>query len=454
MTKGPRRLLGAAGLLLALAAPALAASAAPRIEYQDFTLPNGLRVLISTDHAVPVAVVSLIFDAGGRNETPGHSGFAHLFEHLMFEGSQNVPRGGFDRMLESYGGENNASTHEDFALYYEEMPSNAVPVALWLDSDRVGALNVSKEAVKNQIEVVKEEKRLSVDNRPYGPMLGLDISSRSFSNWQNAHAVIGSAEDLDASSLEDVRDFFKAYYAPANAVLAVVGDVDPSEVKRWVTDLFGQLPKREKPAAPDTTEPEPGSGQRFELKDPQAKLPALALSWKGMPARGSADFNALVLLGRALFAGKSSRLYQELVKNSKVAVELDGGLGFPVCDASDYKSPALFGAFVIHKAEASPDKVKDLLAAQLARVAAEGLPEAELRRVKTKFRSDWILSQQTSLGRAEKLLMAALLDGDPEAANGLDRYMAVSPEDIRRVAGRYLKADLANVFVLSPGGAR
>jgi predicted Zn-dependent peptidase len=441
-------------LTLALCLPAAAAPSAPRIDYQEFSLPNGLRVLVSTDHAVPVAAVSLIFDVGGRHETPGRSGFAHLFEHMMFEGSQNVPKGGFDKILESYGGDNNASTHEDLTFYYEEVPSNAVPVALWLDSDRVGALNVSKEAVKNQIEVVKEEKRMRVDNKPYGSLLDLEMSSRTFGNWQNAHPVIGSAEDLDASSIDDVRAFFKAYYAPSNAIMAVVGDVDPLEVRKLVTDLFGPLPKRGKPVPPDTTEPEPGPGRRFEVKDSQAKLPALALSWKGMPARGTADFNALVLLGQALFDGKSCRLYQELVKNSKAAVDVTGGLGFPVNDMSDYKSPGLFGAFVIHKAERKPDEVKALLLAQVARVAAEGLPAAELARVKTKFRSDWILSQQASLGRAEKLLMAALLDGDPEAANGLDRYMAVTSEDIKRAAGKYLKAEFANTFVLVAGGAQ
>ncbi|OGS39996.1 MAG: hypothetical protein A3J82_08595, partial [Elusimicrobia bacterium RIFOXYA2_FULL_69_6] len=364
------------------------------------------------------------------------------------------PKGAFDRILESYGGDNNASTHQDLTFYYEEVPSNAVPVALWLDADRVGALEVSASSVRNQIEVVKEEKRLRVDNKPYGPLLDLEIASGTFSNWSNAHPVIGSAEDLDASGLDDVRAFFKSYYAPSNAVMAVVGDVDPAEVRRWVTELFGSLPSRPKPAAPDTSEPESGPGRRFEVKDAQAKLPALALSWKGMPERGSADFRALVLLGRALFEGKNSRLFQELVKNSQAAVELSGGLGFPVSDTSDYKAPGLFGVFVIHKAERKPEEVRALLLAQLARLAAQGLSAAELVRVKTKLRSDWILEQQTSLGRAQKLLMAALLDGDPEAANGLDKYLAVSNEDIKRAAAKYLKSDLANTFVLIPGGAQ
>jgi predicted Zn-dependent peptidase len=327
-------------------------------------------------------------------------------------------------------------------------------VALWLDADRVGALDVSKESVRNQIEVVKEEKRMRVDNKPYGPLLDLEISSGVFSNWSNAHPVIGSAEDLDASTIDDVRAFFKAYYAPSNAIMAVVGDVDPAEVKRRVTVLFGSLPQRHKPAAPDTSEPEPGPGRSFEVKDAQAKLPALALSWKGMPERGTADFRALVLLGRSLFDGKNSRLFQELVKTSQAAVDLTGGLGFPVSDPSDYKSPGLFGAFIIHKAERKPEEVRSLLLAQVARVAAQGLSAAELGRVKTKFRSDWILGQQTSLGRARKLLMAALLDGDPEAANGLDKYLAVSSEDIKRAAAKYLKSDLANTFVLIPGGAQ
>lgn len=427
-------------------------AATPRIAYEQFSLPNGLRVLISSDASVPLVAQAMIFDVGARQEVPGRSGFAHLFEHLMFAGSQNVPKGGFDKILESYGGDNNAATHEDFTFYYEVVPAHALPVALWLDADRVGALNVSKDAVAKQIEVVKEEKRMRVDNEPYGPLLDSEISSRTFSNWQNRHSIMGEFEDLNRAGLKDVQAFFETYYAPSNAFLAVVGDVTVAEAKRWVTEFFGNLPNREKPAPTDTTEPEPGPGRTFAVADAQAKLPALAAAWKLRPRRQTADFFALAILGRALCAGKSSRLYQELVKNSQIAVEVQGGLGFPGSDESDYQAPALFGVFVIHNGEHKPEEVRRLLLAQIARIAAEGLPAAELERLKTKFRSDWLMSQQTRLNRAEKLLVAAILDGDPNAANALDSYLAVTSADVQRAAANYLKPELANIFEVVPGG--
>jgi predicted Zn-dependent peptidase len=438
--------------VLAQPAPALAA-AGPAIDFEEFRLENGLRVILSRDPAVPVTAVAMIFDVGGRHEVPGRSGFAHLFEHLMFEGSKNVPKGSFDRILESYGGDNNASTHADFTLYHEVVPSNALPIALWLDADRVGALNVGKEAVSTQIEVVKEEKRMRVDNEPYGSLLYVDMASQTFSNWRNAHPVIGSFEDLDAADLKDVRDFFETYYAPSNAIMAIVGDVNPEEAKKLVLGLFGGIPSHDAPAPPDLGEPPPSGERSVSLQDPHARLPALGFTWKGMPERGTQDFFALTLLGRALFLGKGARLYQELVKDSQVAVSVEGGLGFPVADADEYKAPGLFGGFVLHKSERDPSTVKALVNAQVARLAKEGLTDLELDRVKTKFRSDWIMERQESLGRAQALLKAALLDGDAGAANSLDGYMAVGPQDIRRVAAKYLLPAASTWFMLKPGAA-
>ncbi|MEK7858825.1 MAG: pitrilysin family protein [Elusimicrobiota bacterium] len=439
-------------LLLALAPPG--AGHAEGIAFSTFTLDNGLRVILSRDASVPVTAVSMIFNVGGRNEVRGRSGFAHLFEHLMFEGSKNVPKGGFDRILESYGGDNNASTHEDFTLYYEVVPSNALPIALWLDADRVGALSVTKDAVDTQIQVVKEEKRMRVDNEPYGPLLDDVISSHVFVNWQNAHPVIGSFEDLDAAGLGDVKKFFADYYAPSNAILAIVGDFEPEEARRWVADLFGAIPNRGTVPQVDTTEPENhGAGALIVVPDKHAKLPALAAVWKNLPARGSDDFFALTLLGSALTQGKSSRLYQSLVKTSQAAVSVEGGgLGFPVSDAAEYKAPGSFGLFVIHKSSRATSELQGLLSAELAKVAAGGLEEAELARVKTKFRSDWLMAEQTRLGRAERLLIAALLDASPAAADRLSRYLAVTSSDIRRVAARYLKPGEAFYFQAVPAG--
>lgn len=438
---------------LLAAAPSVRA-AAPRIDFSSFTLANGMRVVLSRDASVPVVAMTMIVDVGGRHEAPGRSGFAHLFEHMMFEGSKHVPKGGFDKLIETYGGDNNASTHEDFTFYYEQVPSNALPVALWLDADRVGALSVNAESVKNQIEVVKEEKRLRVDNQPYGRLLYVEMASHTFSNWQNAHPTIGSFEDLNAASLKDVRAFFKAYYSPDNIIMAIVGDLEPEKTKAAVEAYFGSLPVNARPSAPDLTEAPPSGERVVKLTDAHAKLPALAFTWKDGPERGSDDYYALLLLGKALFSGKSARLYQKLIKESQVAVSLDGGLGFPLTDADEYKAPGAFGAFVVHKREKAPSEVKALIEAEIAKIAAEGLADAELDRVKTKFRSDWLRGQERRVERAMRLLYAALLDGDPEAANReLDRFMAVTPESIRRAAAARLVPKASTWFELSAGEA-
>ena len=262
---------------------------APRIDFTTFTLPNGMRVVLSRDASVPVVATTMMVDVGGRHEVRGRSGFAHLFEHMMFEGSKHVPKGGFDKTLESYGGDNNASTHEDFTFYYEELPSNALPIALWLDADRVGSLSVSPEATKNQIEVVKEEKRMRVDNEPYGSMLYVDMGSHTFSNWQNSHPTIGSFEDLDAASLKDVRAFFEAYYSPDNIILGIVGDIDPLETRKLVEAYFGSLPVKPRPERASLVEPAPAGERVIKLTDAHAKLPALGFTWKNGPERGSED---------------------------------------------------------------------------------------------------------------------------------------------------------------------
>ena len=436
-------------LLVASSAGAIDVSG-PRVDFSSFTLKNGMRVLLSRDASVPVVAMTMIVDVGGRHEAPGLSGFAHLFEHMMFEGSKHVPKGGFDKLLETYGGDNNASTHEDFTFYYEEVPSNALPVALWLDADRIGALSVTPEAVRNQIEVVKEEKRMRVDNEPYGSMLYVDMGSHTFSNWQNSHATIGSFKDLDAASLKDVRAFFEAYYSPDNIIMAIVGDIDINETRELVSSYFESLPVKPRPRPAVLDEPAPAGERVIKLSDAHANLPALGFTWKNGPARGEDDYYAMVLLGKALFSGKSARFYQKLVKESQTAVSLDGGLGFPISDAEEYKAPGAFGGFVVHKRDKTSAALKALVEAEIAKVSSAGLAQTELDRVKTKFRSDWLRGQETRLGRAQRLLYASLLDGDAEAANReLSRFMAVTPEQIRRAAAARLVPAASTWFELA-----
>ncbi|MEK7742883.1 MAG: pitrilysin family protein [Elusimicrobiota bacterium] len=427
------------------------------IPFERFDLPNGLRVVFSRDTAVPVATVAMIFDAGGRHEARGRSGFAHLFEHLMFEGSAHVKKGDFDKILERNGADNNASTHQDFTFYFEEMPSGVLPVALWLDADRLSALDVSETNMRNQVSVVQEERRMRVDNEAYAPLLWVEVASRTFANYANSHPTIGSFEDLQAAGLKDVRAFFNQYYAPKNAWLAVVGDFEPVQARAWVSDYFGWIPNRDEPTLLDTSEPRQEGERAFQSVDAQAQVPGVAVVWSNMPPRRSApDYYALTLLGRLLFEGKSARLYQLLVKEKQAATAIDamgtGGLGFPVSDWAEFKAPGLFGGFILHKPEASAQGIRSLVYEEVGRISSSGVPAEELERVKVKFRSDQVVQSQTALGRASALLRAAVLDGDPAAAEGeLEKFMAVTPEQVQAAAAKYLIPASANVFELDSG---
>jgi len=427
-------------------------SSSPSIE--TFTLPNGLKVILAPDRSVPVAAVAMIVDVGSRRETPGRSGFAHLFEHLMFQGSAHAPKGAFDKLLESHGGADNASTHADYTYYFTIIPSNAIPISLWLEADRLSALAITREALENQISVVKEEKRLRIDNEPYGPLIYDEITARSFSNWENAHSTMGSFKDLESASLENVRDFFKTYYSPGNITLALAGDFDTAEARRWIEKYLAWIPARPLPAPVDTAEPRAAAPARAEITDAHANLPALALAWRDMPRRGAEpDFYALSLMDGILFEGKSSRLYQVLVKEKQAAVYVGGHLGWPSSDFSDFKAPGLFTAFIVHKAEHSPDEIKALVDGAIRDVASRGVPEGELDRVKVKFRSDWIRDRQTTLGRAESFLKASLFDRDPSAdGRELAKYMSVMPADIRGAAAKYLAdPDRLSFIAVRPG---
>jgi predicted Zn-dependent peptidase len=440
-------------LLLLACGPASAQS----ISYEEFTLPNGLRVFLIRDASVPVVSLTLAVAAGSRDESPGLSGFAHLFEHLMFEGSVHVPRGGFDRILEAHGAASNASTHNDFTFYYETLPSNALALAAWLDADRLSALDVSEKNMRTQVDVVKEEIRQSVENRPYIPLLWYEVPGRVFSNWANQHPALGTFEDLDRATLKEARRFFDRHYAPSNLLMAVAGDFEPGRAKELVTRYFGWIPNRaETPARPDLSE-KPQSGRRvFDSSDVHAQVPGVAVVWSDMPPRGSRGYYAMALLGRLLFHGKSSRLYQLLVKDKQMAVAVDdpyaGGLGFPVSDMEEFREAGLFGGFILTKGGVSADEVAAMILAEAARIAAEGVPPEELERAKTKLRSERILGLQTTLGRAYAVLRAALLDGSPAAANEeLARFAAVSPEDLKTAAARHLLPEKANVFRLRTG---
>ncbi|MBI5597147.1 MAG: insulinase family protein [Elusimicrobia bacterium] len=437
---------------------ALLLCAAPAAAYETFSLPNGLSVLLAPDRSVPVVALAWAVPVGSRQEPKGLSGFAHLFEHLMFQGSRHVPRGRFDKILEGLGAENNASTHQDHTAYYESLPAHALAAAFWLDADRLAFLDLTERSLRNQVDVVKEERRQSVENEPYAPLLAVGIASSVFSNWSNAHDGYGSFADLDAARLSDARAFFAAHNAPRGLRQAVVGDFYPAAARRLAERYLSWIPNAvPAPAAQDASEPPQTEERRFAVSDPLASLPAVALVWTGLPVRGSREAAAAALLGRYLGHGDASRLRQVLVKDAQVASAVDqpeGGLGFPTSDEDEYRAPGTFGFFVLRRPEAAVEKVRGLVLAEVASLARDGVPPAALARVKAALAGDAVRERQTALGRAQTLVRSWVLDGDPEAAQAwLETLMTITPEETRSAAAEYLTPGRLNLFDLSAGGA-
>src|SRR5215471_16981884 len=279
-------------LAILLLAPLLAAAADYTVPIEKYSLPNGMRVILSRDNAVPVVAVYVIYGAGARSEEKGRTGFAHLFEHMMFEGSANAPKGVHFATIESNGGVMNGSTHPDFTDYFEVLPSNKLATALWLESDRMRSLAINEENLKNQKEAVKQERRLSFDNQPYATAIVDTWPNLMYRNWQSSHSLIGSFEDLNAASVADVSKFFKTYYAPNNAVLAIVGNIDKADAKKLVETYFADIPSQPQPKHPDLTEPADFKPTTTVVKDALAKVPGVVIGYPG-PKRRSADYYAL-----------------------------------------------------------------------------------------------------------------------------------------------------------------
>jgi zinc protease len=426
--------------LIAIAAVALvpiSQAQSSKIPFSQFSLDNGLRVVLSEDHSAPVVAVAVYYDVGSRNEIRGRTGFAHLFEHMMFQGSQNVRKAAHFTYVESNGGVLNAATHADYTNYYEFLPSNQLGLALWLESDRMRSLKITPVNLKNQKEAVKEEKRLSYDNQAYWPAL-LKMDEMVFRNWANSHSTIGSMRDLDAATVADVSRFFSTYYAPNNAVLVIAGDINISEAESLVRKYFGSIPRHRPPPPIDVSEPFGVAAQKAAIDDAHAQMPAVSLAWK-VPARRSPDFYAIAVLKSILCDGQSGRLYQKLVKEREVCLEVQGTL-------EERRGPGQIAVFAIHKPDAKPEEVQAIVEAEIARIKTEGVTADELIKVKNQYRLDRFLSGsegefsslQTALGRALALGEFAMFDGDPALINvEIERYLAVNAEQVRDVARKY-----------------
>ena len=436
-------------LLTLLLAPILAA-ADYTVPIEKYTLPNGMRVILSADNAVPVVAVYMIYDVGARSEEKGRTGFAHLFEHMMFEGSANAPKGMQDKIIESNGGQMNGSTHPDYTDYFETLPSNKLASALFLESDRMRSLDISAENLQNQKEAVKQERRLRFDNEPYSTAIVDRWPALVYHNWQSSHSLIGSFEDLNAASVDDVRRFFKTYYAPNNAVLAIVGDIRIPETKKLVAAYFADIPQQPQPKRPDLAEPAGARPESDIYKDPLANVPGVIIGYPGPPRR-SADFNALYMLDAVFTGGDSSRFQLDLVKGKQSVLQYEANPGWPFAGANDYKAPEMYATFMLHKPNFTGKQIVDQVQEEIAKVQKAGVPNEELERVRTTIRAAGIGQLQSALGRARLLAQYEVFDGDPGLINTeMQTYLAVTSAQIQAVAKKYLIPEKRSVLEIVP----
>ena len=419
-------------------------------------LNNGLRVVLSEDHSAPIVCVAVYYHVGMRLEPPGRTGFAHLFEHLMFQGSPNLGKMELVRHVQQNGGTLNGSTRYDFTNYFEVMPSNAIDLALWMEADRMRGPVITQAELDNQRDVVKNEIRVNVLNRPYGSFPWLEMQSRAYENWHNSHNGYGDMGDLDAATLEDVQAFFDAYYSPANAVLVVVGDLDPDATLALAQRYFEDIPAATPPAPAEIDEPRQEEERRWSYVDPLANRPALAVSYHA-PARGTPEFYAMGLLNQLLAQGQDSLLHAELVEKRALTGDVDGGLNF-LGHMHNAQTPLLWTTTMMHDAHVTPD---DLLAAMddvIEPVRGFEQSEATLKRLRAKARSGLLMTMAEGgyprFGVADLLAAFELLEGDASHINDIDaRFAAVTPEVLLRTAQEYLRPSNRNILALEAGAA-
>jgi zinc protease len=426
-----------------LALTAVAAQAAGdtwTLPIKTHTLKNGLTVVVSEDNTSPTVGVSVVYNIGMRREPQGRTGFAHLFEHMMFQGTPTAPKGVFDQVIQGGGGVLNGSTRADYTNYIESAPVSALEPILWLEADRMKTLDFSAQNLKNQQDVVKEEIRVNVKNQPYGLFFWTDIARLAYSKWENAHDGYGSFADLESANLEDVAAFHRDYYGPNNAVIGIVGDIKAETAFALVEKYFGGLPARPVPKGTDPSEPLNTAEKRESQTDALAQVPAVAVAWKG-PAQRSPDQAPMAVLAQLLVGDSASRLYQGLVKGRQMAVAVQGGLNWPLGNAWDYSGPPLLTLFVLHRPDAGADAVVGAIDEELAKIVKEGVDAETLGRVKTRLRASYIVGLEPFLSRADALAKAQALWGDAETLNRIPGWIdAVTSADLQRVARTYLTA--------------
>ncbi len=415
----------------------------PPVKIIDTKLSNGLRVLIVVDHTAPVYAIDVCYNVGSRNERPGRTGFAHLFEHMMFEGSENVGKGEHFILIFNNGGEMNGTTNEDRTTYFEELPTNQLDLGLFLESDRMKSLTITQDKLDNQRNAVQEERRLGVDNEPYGKA-EIDLGNLSYDNFAYKHSTIGSMADLDAASIEDVRDFFRVYYAPNNAVLTLVGDLDPDATLEKVKKYFGSIPSQTIPAGPDLSEETHYGERRETIYDQLARLPQITIAYH-IPRGNTPENRAARALSLILGSGRSSRLYQHLVKEKQLAIQVSSY-------ADDRIGPSLFYINAIPRPGVKVADLEKAIDEEIAAVKKDGVTEQELSKAKAILRRQFIQTRSSDLRMAVTLGDFAVKFNDPELINTLGAsYDALTVEQVNDVAKKYFDRDQRAVVITLPG---
>ena len=434
------------------ASKASTSAARPSYLVERATLGNGLRVVVSADASSPVVAVAVYYDVGMRSEPLGRTGFAHLFEHLMFQGSASLGKTEHFTYVQGNGGTLNGSTHIDYTNYYEVMPSSATELALFLEADRMRSVAVTQENLDNQIAVVQNEIRVNVLNQPYGGFPWLKIPPVLFEQFANSHNGYGDFVDLESSTLEDARGFFERYYAPGNAVLVVAGDVDPAQVLAWAEQHFGDIPARAVPERPSFAEPWPSQERRDVAYDELAPAPAVAIAWRVPDPADLATYLPYVVLAEVLTDGDASRLQERMLLKDRSATNVGGYLGL-LGDALDARDPTPFLLEVHHPQETSVETVLGAVEEELARLAGSGLSAAELDRTVARMTSRYLREVDSVLGRATTMAVFEQQRGRAELVNELpDLLRQVSAEAVQAAAAT-LTPQTRTVLELRPGKA-
>jgi zinc protease len=454
VTRNTKRL----SVTIAALAFALATVAAPSpsftVPVTYYKLPNGLRVVLSPDHTAPTVVVAVYYKIGFRVEPRDRTGFAHLFEHMMFQGSKNLGKMEFVKLVQQNGGILNGSTRFDFTNYFEVLPANKLETALWAEADRMRGLDITQANLTNQQGVVGNEVKVNVINQPYGGFPWLDLPQYANTNWHNAHNFYGDLKEIEAATLDDVKAFFKTYYAPNNAALAIVGDFEIAQAKTMVEKYFGGVPAATPAKLPDLAEPRQEKEKRFTKNDALAKRPALGLGYH-MPERSTPEYYAMALIDQIAAKGNDSLLYQELVKKRALTGGVSGGINL-LGNIFNYDGPMLYTLNLFYDSTAKTDEILAAIDGVVNTLQEKPVERAILDRALTKLRSSFYdgLGAFAGFGTADLLASFALFDDNPARINTLEaEFRKVTPELIQKTAREYLRASNRTILVIEPGAA-